>query len=546
MPDVRLPDGRIIRDVPDGITQSELMGRLDRADRRARVEERIASNPAEFDPSSAEFQARFGPTSASSRFENFLAGAGKAAIDTARGFRQLLGSDTVQAEIDESRRLDEPLLNTTSGLVGNITGNVGIALAPGAIATRAPGAATRLSQTIQALSNPNTVRTAAASGAALGAVQPVATDESRSFNVGAGLVGGAVGQRLARPIANRLSQAGNDAVELLRNAGVPLDAAQRSGSRALEVSRALLDDSIFTAGGQEAFGEAQARGFTRAVLRTIGEDADQATPAVLRRARNRIGRVFDEIAETSPPRFDQELMGQLVEIGQTARRALTAADQRVLARNLRDIVEANQGGFINGNRFNRIRSNLGRLTTRPDIGEFAGMAQDALVGALRRSSPAQADALDVAVQQFRNLRNVQSAIDKGSDRFINPLRLSNALQNKRNQNLSLFGLGGELNLELADLARAGREVLPDAIGNSGTAARQQQLSRSLLDVGVGALALPLGGQSLLNSQRVAGRLLTGELPGLAGAVARQAPSAQGRNIQSQIFERDFDFEPPLQ
>lgn len=123
-------------------------------------------------------QQSYDPTEGMSAMEKGLAGTGKAFADMYRGGKQLLGigdQKALQAEIDEARRLDAPLLNTTAGTVGNVLGNVAIA-APTAMI---PGA--------------NTIAGGAALGALTGAAQPVATDESRFNNIKSGAIfGGAV------------------------------------------------------------------------------------------------------------------------------------------------------------------------------------------------------------------------------------------------------------------------------------------------------------------------------------------------------------------
>lgn len=122
---------------------------------------------------SAEDRGRFDPTKGMSGTDKFLSGAGKAFTDIGRGVSQIFGSDN-QAAIDESKRLDAPLMNTGAGFAGNVTGNIA-ATAP---AMLIPGV--------------NTVAGGAALGAGLGAIQPVASDESRVSNVAAGAVGGAL------------------------------------------------------------------------------------------------------------------------------------------------------------------------------------------------------------------------------------------------------------------------------------------------------------------------------------------------------------------
>jgi hypothetical protein len=127
----------------------------------------------------------------------FRAGMGKAGVDIARGLGQAargvlpenlanrIGLPT-QADIDESRRLDQALMATGSGMAGNIAGNVAAFLPTAAI----PGV--------------NTVVGGTALGAGMGLLQPVGTGDSRFGNaVFGGVTGGIVpaavgGYRAAR------------------------------------------------------------------------------------------------------------------------------------------------------------------------------------------------------------------------------------------------------------------------------------------------------------------------------------------------------------
>ena len=125
------------------------------------------------------------PTEDMSTFELLTAGYGKAGADIARGLGQAargvlpeklsnrIGLPT-QADIDESRRLDEALMSTGSGIAGNIAGNVAAFLPTAAI----PGV--------------NTVVGGAALGTGMGLVQPVGTGDSRFGNAVFGGVTGLI------------------------------------------------------------------------------------------------------------------------------------------------------------------------------------------------------------------------------------------------------------------------------------------------------------------------------------------------------------------
>jgi hypothetical protein len=122
------------------------------------------------------------PTEGMGTLEKARAGFGKALMDTGRGVAQILMPESseapLQASIDESKRLDAPLLNTGAGAFGNLLGNVAIAAPTAAI----PGA--------------NTVIGSAALGGLMGGLQPTATGESTLDNIGTGVAFGAAGQAL--------------------------------------------------------------------------------------------------------------------------------------------------------------------------------------------------------------------------------------------------------------------------------------------------------------------------------------------------------------
>lgn len=113
------------------------------------------------------------PASGMSTLDLVRAGAGKAFYDLARGAGQWLGA-VDRKDVEESRRLDRSLMDTTSGKVGNFGGNVAL-LAPTALI---PGA--------------NTLTGAATVGAIAGAMQPSVSTKETIGNVGVGAVGGAV------------------------------------------------------------------------------------------------------------------------------------------------------------------------------------------------------------------------------------------------------------------------------------------------------------------------------------------------------------------
>lgn len=131
--------------------------------------------------------AAIDPTEGMSTLDKFRAGAGKAMVDTARGVGQLLPSwmpgSVSRADVEESRRLDAPLMNTGAGQAGNFSGNVAMILPTVAI----PGAAT--------------LKGAAAIGAVQGLLAPSTSTEETIKNVGYGGAAGGGGVMAGRVLS---------------------------------------------------------------------------------------------------------------------------------------------------------------------------------------------------------------------------------------------------------------------------------------------------------------------------------------------------------
>lgn len=115
---------------------------------------------------------------------NIVAGVGKGMTDLVQGVGQHLGL-VDQADVKLKQQNDAELMNTTGGKVGNVAGNVALALPTAFI----PGA--------------NTYTGAALTGAALGAMQPVAEGsviKETAKNAALGAAGGVAGQGIGNAI----------------------------------------------------------------------------------------------------------------------------------------------------------------------------------------------------------------------------------------------------------------------------------------------------------------------------------------------------------
>jgi hypothetical protein len=508
------------------------------------------SSAAAQDTAAWEQQIRSDLTGGISGVQKFMAGAGKSVADLGRGVRQLGaegmalvtgdrgGADALRAEQDDTAARDAALMSTGAGVAGNVAGTLASTLVPASVLARGAQAANlgRTAAAARGIANPTTYKAAIGTGATLGALAPVGADESRAQNM---LVGGALGAagnlvantagRIAQPIKQALTKEDRAAVKVLDKAGVPLDIAQRSGSKAATIVKRTIDDNPFTQGGQRAFAEKQQQAFTKAVLKTIGEEADAATAEVMGNAQKRIGKVFDDVAERNPVKYDGQLHADLTSTYQQAARELTSPDAAVINRQLEEVfTKAQEGdGKIIGKAYQNIKSSLDRIIKGGDSkGYWAGQMKDAIEEALQRSaSKEDLQALKTARAQYRRMKQIEGAIDNEGGGIISPAKLSNALGTKANRAQSKYGRGDQ---ELVVLAQAGKKLLPDKFPNSGTPARiAAQLvapgaiglgagyasgdAGAGLATGVGTAGALLGARYGMNNQAVA-RALTEGLP----------------------------------
>lgn len=471
------------------------------------------------------------PTDGMSTSDKFVAGAGKSLVDTGRGIYQLgasLGhsmgmvSDDKMAQIqqdaDESKKLDAPLMNTGAGVAGDIGGSIAqMAAAPELLPAKLAG--------IPALSS-------AVSGAAYSGAQPTTTGESRAANAGWGAAGGAAGSVagkalgfVAQPLRNALSTAGQSAVDTLTKAGIPLDLAQQTGNRiALTMKNIIADNPII---GPSAFPEEQGRSFNRAVLKTMGVNNPAVTAAdddTMAAGRKTITDTMDNVAARNPVNYDNQLQGDLATIEKDAQGQLPDSDLGPIRAHMDNILQsaANNNGQIPGAVYQKINSQLGKLTKDPRYAPVVGDIKEALDDALQRSAnPDDARALSTARQHYRAMKQIEGAIDPSTG-DISPAKLLTQVNTKANRNQSLYGQGDQ---SLVDLAKAGKNVLAPTNPNSGTARRLAGMAAmgavagggdelihgdpsEALKVGAVGAALPWAGRQILENPTI-GKMVTG-------------------------------------
>ena len=161
--------------------------------RKQRAALQALRNPRELDFERLKLEKEYNPTNDMGAVKRSLAAAGKAVSDTWLGAKQRTGFAS-QDEVDESKRLDAPLMYTPGGKVGNMSGNAALTVLPGT-SLSAAGAVAKSPGMVQAgrlfttaPANVPGLISNAGLGAVQGLLQPTATGESTVTNtlLGAG------------------------------------------------------------------------------------------------------------------------------------------------------------------------------------------------------------------------------------------------------------------------------------------------------------------------------------------------------------------------
>ena len=397
----------------------------------------------------------------------FLTGAGKAFSDVGLGARQLMGSASTD-DAAETRRHDAPLMDTGAGLAGNLAGNLAIAAPTIAI----PGA--------------NTYTGSAAIGSALGVLQPAESTRDRVVSGGIGAAGGMAGKalgsllsRAVSPPASTLTQGQQDALAIAKRLGFQTTPAQQTGNKALGKMEAALSSHPESSAPFDAIGSANSRTLGTIAAKAIGEDSDNLSSTVLGQANQRLGKVFDSVADSTPVPLDPQTYGvQLAKVLKDSEGMIgqngSLADNGLIKR--LDGFVNDQGGAtreqlrdLSSKMGKAARSNLTSATGDRELGSSLLDAQDVVEKAITGSlSGAQKAEYADARNQYKTLMQLtaKNTVTNPSNGEVNPKALASLLMSKDKSGFT-FGNNGS---DLYDAARFS-QAFPEAVGNSGTATR---------------------------------------------------------------------------
>jgi len=483
---------------------------------------------------------KYDPTSGMSGTQKFLAGAGKAFVDLGRGAKQLVGMGN-QEDIDESKRLDAPLMSTGAGKAGNVAGNIAATLPAAAI----PGV--------------NTAVGAAALGGATGALQPTATGESRLANTALGAASGVAGKYVGDAAAKGFGFIA-DSLGRIRPAAQASEAGEvmakgyklpPSYARLAGAKPSALDDMLESFGGkiktEQAFSAANQGNTNRLVRKALGlGEGDKVTAEELQGVRDVAGETYEAVKQFKG-RFksDQEFetaLGRIVRdrtpVSTKARGEILKAPQQVS-----DLIEKLRGDYNPEEAIEVVKKlrNDGRLESKSldantrALGRAKLQASQEVDNLIERNLSRDKDAAGLfkAYKQARTLiarsYDVEKALNKGTGN-VSAVKLARGADKRP--------VGGELS-DVVDFARkygGAARTVEERGSRAGP-------SHSPLDVAAATVAgmhHPLAAAALL-SRPVARRYLLSNmgqksmLPSAAQTLEQKALPRAGEIIAPQLL-----------
>lgn len=369
---------------------------------------------------------------------------------------------------------------------------------------------------------PDQLRTGAGIGAALG-----------TAGSGARALFGALAPQMEPHVAALYQRAQQLGINLPGWRVSPNGLTQKVGDMADSMPLSGAGAAMTTARGQ----------FTAAVAHELGENAATLTPAVMQRARTRIGAEFDRVAQNTTVQADQPLMNRLAAIENDAAR-LTPDEFHVVRQHLHDVLgaAANGNGAIPGNVYQSLTRQGTPLMNaassgNPNIARATGAIREALDDALERAAaPEMRAALQQARYQWRVMRTIEPLAEKAQADgagVLNPALLAGRL--RTTDDMLAYTGGGALG-ELAQIGTLFRN--PPNSGTPGGLLALNTLGQAGMSLGTGSLyplaaaaaPIPVGAgvSRLMRSDAYTNLLLHGS-PAAPGTLGNALIGAATRN-----------------
>lgn len=400
------------------------------------------------------------------------AGIGRAGVNTFRGIQDLArdvapgdspGSRALDADIAESRTIDNPLLSHFAGQVGNIIGS-------GAFSS--PLGMGNIAKTLLGTM-------AASSGAA--ALEPTVGDESRAENMAIGAATGGAANVGLRGVGAALHPVADKARGLLADEGVLMTPGQIMGG-AVKNTEDKLTSIPFVGNMIDRARDVSTETFNLAALNRalapIGEKATVPGRDGIKEAIRKLGDAYDKVLpnisiDLADDSFSSAMQRLNFMVREQGREDVEKAASKV-AQAIRE--NSTPQGKMSGVSFKQLETDIRKIAesnqnaVKP-VRDFLREVRSQLKQVRNKQNPRYAPDLEKIDEGFSNLARIKEAAKAigRADELITPAQLLRGVKNQDKSFQKGAFARGEATMQ--DLAQAGKEVLPSTISDSGTAGR---------------------------------------------------------------------------
>lgn len=240
---------------------------------------------------------------------------------------------------------------------------------------------------------------------------------------------------------------------------IPLSIDQVSQGRFIKNAQKVSQELPFS--GQEAFRDKQMKAMNKALLRTVGLEADSFTRGNMDKAFLNLGHKFDRFGKGKT--FDAQPLKQgIEEILAEAPDYATQDAVDILRNNINKVLAEVRNGKIDGSKLNTFRARVNkaaRKTTLQDAGELLKDLENVIIETVSQGGD---ETIRQAKQQYKNLLVLEPLAAKAKGGNISMPQLTTRVNRVYGRQF-VRGKAGEIG-ELADV---GRELLPE-LGGSDT------------------------------------------------------------------------------
>lgn len=307
-------------------------------------------------------------------------------------------------------------------------------------------------------------------------------------------------------------QAHAAAVETLLAHDIPLSTAQRGGK--LSGVAGGLGRTADTLLGASDFVTKQLRAFTTAILKKAGVNATRATPDAMASLQGKVNAKYNDLHERVPTKIDQQAVNELTAAREEILGEVPPSEQAPLLKKIDDITGMMQAGkpvVIAGRAAQNLRTSLVRMgqSANSTVKHAAGQLKEILDDAFERgASKEDAAKMKDVRQQFIKMKQIEDMVAKNPEGIITPSAASTVLSQRLNRGQKVFGRGDQ---EMVQLVNAAKALIPEKLGNSGTAARTMDIAKLVAAFTHPVLAAKVGGTILGGRLLNEGRAMRGTL-----------------------------------